>query len=155
MNAQATFSSVLAEHSALEELFGRHQRALLTRDLEGAVATLKTFENALGRHIFFEDEVLLPLYASKGAEVAGGTLSIFHAEHRKLREMTQNLVRQTEALDVSQDVLGAILRLMDDEALFKGLFAHHALREENLLFPRLDACTTEGEKEKALRQSAF
>ena len=140
MNAQATFSSVLAEHSALEELFGRHQRALLTRDLEGAVATLKTFENALGRHIFFEDEVLLPLYASKGAEVAGGTLS---------------MVRQTEALDVSQDVLGAVLRLMDDEALFKGLFAHHALREENLLFPRLDACTTEGEKEKALRQSAF
>ena len=155
MNAQLAFSSVLAEHSALDELFGKHQRALLTRDLEGAVATLKTFENALGRHISFEDEVLLPLYASKGAEVAGGTLPIFHAEHRKLREITQNLVRQTEALDLSQDVLGAILRLMDDEALFKGLFAHHALREENLLFPRLEACTTEGEKEKALRQSAF
>lgn len=153
MTGAQTFASVLREHTALEDLFAKHQRALLSRDLSGATATLKTFEGELGRHIAFEDEVLLPLYAAKEAEVEGATLPIFHAEHRKLREMAAKLVQKTEALDVSQDVLGSILKLLDDEALFKGLFAHHGMREENLLFPALDACTTAMEKEKALRQS--
>src|SRR5207247_653557 len=97
-----------------------------------------------------EDDVLLPLYASKGAEVEGGTLPIFHAEHRKLCDMAATLSRRNGALYVSADILGAILNLLDEETLFKGLFNHHAQREQNLLFPRLDACTTEAEREKAL-----
>lgn len=153
MTATLTFSSVLEEHSELEDLFAKHQRALLIKDVPAAVATLKTFENELCRHIAFEDQVLLPLYASKRAEVEGAALPIFHAEHRKLKEMASKLVRQTDALDGSPDLLGSIIQLFDDEALFKSLFAHHGLREENLLFPALDACTTETEREKALRQS--
>jgi hemerythrin-like domain-containing protein len=148
MSAKRTFASVLAEHSELEQLFEKHQRALLSKDLEGAVATLKTFENELGRHIAVEDEVLLPLYAAKGGEVEGGTLSIFHAEHRKLQEMTGSLARETALLESSSDLLGSILKLLDQETLFKGLFSHHALREENLLFPKLEACTTEGERRR-------
>ena len=82
-----SFSAVLSEHVDLEHLFENHQRALLSKDVGAALATITTFENALKRHISYEDEVLLPLYASKGAEVEGGNLPIFHAEHRKLREM--------------------------------------------------------------------
>jgi hemerythrin-like domain-containing protein len=152
MRAKQTFASVRAEHSALERLFDKHQRALLSKDLEGALATLKTFENELGRHIALEDEVLLPLYAAKGGEVEGGTLSIFHAEHRKLQEMTGSLARETALLESSLDLLGSILKLLDQEALFKGLFSHHALREENLLFPKLEACTTEGERRRVFRK---
>jgi len=152
MSAKQTFASVRAQHSELERLFDKHQRALLSKDLEGALATLKTFENELDRHIALEDEVLLPLYAAKGGEVEGGTLSIFHAEHRKLREMTGNLARETAVLESSPDLLGSILKLLDQEALFKGLFSHHALREENLLFPKLEACTTEGERRRVLRK---
>jgi hemerythrin-like domain-containing protein len=152
MRAKQTFASILAEHSEMERLFDKHQRALLSKDLEGAVATLKTFENELGRHIALEDEVLLPLYAAKGGEVEGGTLSIFHAEHRKLQEMTASLARDTAALESSSDLLGSILQLFDQEALFKGLFTHHAVREENLLFPRLEACTTEAERRRVFRR---
>jgi hemerythrin-like domain-containing protein len=148
MNAKQTFASVLAEHSELERLFDKHQRAVLSKDLEGAVATLKTFENELGRHIALEDEVLLPLYAAKGGEVEGGTLAIFHAEHRKLQEMTGSLARETARLESSSDLLGSILKLLNQETLFKGLFSHHALREENLLFPKLEACTTERERRR-------
>ena len=147
-----SFSSILSEHTDLEHLFEKHQRALLSKDVGAALATITTFENALKRHISYEDEVLLPLYASKGAEVEGGTLPIFHAEHRKLREISATLARHTNALYVSPDMAGAILKLLDEEALFKGLFSHHALREQNLLFPGLDACTTEPEREKALAE---
>ena len=150
MSAKQTFASILAEHSELERLFDKHQRALLSKDLEAAVATLKTFENELGRHLSIEDQVLLPLYAAKGGEVEGGTLAIFHAEHRKLQEMAASLARVTAALESASDLLGAILQLLDQEALFKGLFSHHAQREENLLFPRLEACTTAAERKRVI-----
>jgi hemerythrin-like domain-containing protein len=145
-----SLSAVHSEHDDLEELFNRHQRALLTRDIAAAHATLMTFENALRRHIEYEDQVLLPLYAEKKAETEGATLPIFYAEHRKLRQMCADLAHKASVLYDSPDVLGAILKLFDEEALFKGLFSHHALREKRLLFPRLDSCTTEDEREKAL-----
>ena len=146
------FSNLLCEHDELEELFDKHQRALIVKDLGTAVATISKFENELKRHIAYEDEVLLPLYAAKRAETEGATLPIFHAEHRKLRETAANLAKSTAALSDSSDILGAILKLLDDESLFKGLFSHHALREENLFFPRLDACTTEFERKRALEK---
>ena len=146
------FSILLGEHDELEELFNKHQRALLARDLDAALATISTFENTLKRHIAYEDEVLLPLFAAKRAETEGATLLIFHAEHRKLRDTAANLSKSTAALYDSSDILGSILKLLDDESLFKGLFNHHALREKNLFFPRLDACTTEFERKKALEK---
>jgi regulator of cell morphogenesis and NO signaling len=146
------FSILLTEHDELEGLFSKHQRALLAKDLGTAVATISTFENELKRHIAYEDEVLLPLFAAKRAETEGATLPIFHAEHRKLRETAANLAKSTAALYDSSDILGSILKLLDDESLFKGLFSHHALREKNLFFPRLDACTTEFERKKALER---
>jgi len=152
MNHRAghSFASLLIEHMDLDHLFERHQRALLSKDLGAAFATINTFENALKRHIGYEDDVLLPLYESKGAEVEGGTLPIFHAEHRKLSEMAANLSLHTGALYDSTDMLGSILKLLDEETLFKGLLSHHTQREENLLFPRLDGCTTEAERKAAL-----
>lgn len=146
-----TFSTLLSEHADLEQMFDKHQRALLARDIAVALGTITTFENALKQHIRYENEVILPLYVSKRAEIEGATLTIFHAEHRKLQEMTATLSRHTAELKTSADILGAIVKLFDEEALFKGLFSHHSLREENLLFPALDACTTEAEREKALR----
>jgi len=144
--------SLASEHDELDDLFKKHQRALLTRDLNLSLAMIKAFENALERHIEYENEVLLPLYAAKKAETEGATLPIFRAEHRKLREVCVKLTHRTSALNSSSDILASILTLLDEEALFKGLFSHHRLREENLLFPRLDACTTEWEREKALEK---
>lgn len=145
-----SFSSLQSEHGELETLFDAHQRALLARDLEAAIATLATFRTVLAGHIQYEESILLPLYAKKGAETPGGTLRIFQAEHEKLLAVAETLRRRAEALDSSGDALGSILSLLDEEALFKGLFHHHSLREQNLLFPRLDACTTGTERKEAL-----
>src|SRR5262249_30911917 len=128
----------------------KHQRTLLMRDIDAALATISAFESLLKEHIAYEDEVLLPLFAAKEAQTEGATLPLFHAEHRKLRDMAANLSAKTEALYDCSDLLESILTLLDEESLFKGLFAHHALREKNLFFPRLDACTTEWERQRAL-----
>jgi regulator of cell morphogenesis and NO signaling len=151
-DAEHSFSSLQCEHADLERVFEKHQRALISRDVPTAFATIVTFESNLKRHIAFEEEVLLPLYKTKGGEVEGGTLPIFQAEHRKLREIVARLARHTDGLYTTPDILGAILELLDEEALFKGLMAHHTLREQNLLFPRLDALTAESEREKMLEE---
>ena len=43
-------------------------------------------------------------------------------------------------------VVASVLALLDEEAMFKGLFHHHAFREQNLLFRRLDELSTEEER---------
>jgi hemerythrin-like domain-containing protein len=147
-----TFSALLSEHAELEQIFDRHQRALISKDIGAAAANIMMFESHLMQHITFEEDVILPLYKSKNAEVEGGNLPIFQAEHRKLREFAARLTRHTTALYSTTDILGSILKILEEEALFKGLFDHHALREQNLLFPRLDAMTTELERERVLEQ---
>jgi iron-sulfur cluster repair protein YtfE (RIC family) len=141
-----SFSSLEGEHEELEHLFDHHQRALLERNVGTALATLNTFGDDLEQHIEFEEETLLPIYAEEGGETPGGTLKIFQAEHRKLREEAARLMVRTQALYASKDMMGSILALLDEEAMFKGLFRHHALREKNLLFPRLDERTTEEQR---------
>ena len=66
--AEHSFSSLQCEHTDLERVFEKPQRALL------------------------------PLYKTKGGEVEGGTLPIFQAEHRKLREIVARLARHTAGL---------------------------------------------------------
>jgi hemerythrin-like domain-containing protein len=145
-----SFSSLEKEHAKLERLFDSHQRALLEKNLNAALAALNTFAGELHRHIEYEEQTLLPLYAEEGGETEGGTLEIFQAEHRKLREGAASLTRKAEALSASTDLMGSILALLDEETMFKGLFRHHALREKNVLFPRLDERTTEEQRKRML-----
>ena len=147
MKTPASFASLSQEHKELERLFDNHQRALLASDVGSAVAALTKFQSRLEAHIEFEERRLLPLYADKGAETAGGTLELFQAEHRKLRETVHVLIQKTELLYTAHDLPGAILELMTEETSYKGLFHHHVVREERQLFPRLDERTTPEERE--------
>jgi len=145
-----SFSCLIGEHAELERLFDLHQRALLEGNVGAAVAVLKTFDDELCENIDYEEDVLLPLFAQEGGETEGATLEIFQAEHRKMREQADKLTTKTQALFASSDLMGSIIALMDEEAMFKGLFHHHALREKNLLFPRLDERTTEEQRERLM-----
>lgn len=145
-----SFSSLVGEHAELDRLFNSHQRALLEGNVGTALAVLKTFKDELLEHIAFEEKRLLPLFAEEGGETEGATLAIFQAEHRKLGKDAAALAGKTEALYTSSDLMGAILALLDEETMFKGLLHHHALREKNLLFPRLDERTSEEQRERLL-----
>jgi iron-sulfur cluster repair protein YtfE (RIC family) len=145
-----SFSCLIGEHAELERLFDSHQRALLEGNVGTALAVVKAFGDELYEHIQYEEKTLLPVFAEEGGETEGATLEIFLSEHRKLREQADKLIAKTQALFASTDLMRSTIALMDDEALFKGLFHHHALREKNLLFPRLDERTTEEQRERLL-----
>ena len=126
MSESVSFSVLTKDHAELNRLFDGHQRALSAKDLDVAIRSIERFKTELDRHIDFEEQRLLPIYADKGGETAGGTLELFQAEHRKLREGIRNLETKSEALRTSTDLVGSILALLlDEEALFKGLLHHH------------------------------
>jgi iron-sulfur cluster repair protein YtfE (RIC family) len=145
---------LLEDHEELDGLFDSHQRVLLAKDIDNAVAILLKFQESLLRHIGFEETFLLPKYAQEGGETAGGTLAIFQAEHQKLKTVTDRLIRETTGLYGASDLDAQIIAIFDEETLFKGLFEHHALREKNILIPRLDARTTPAERMDLLERHA-
>jgi hemerythrin-like domain-containing protein len=145
-----SFSSLVGEHAELDRLFDSHQRALLEGDVRAALVLGKAFAEELFEHIDFEEEKLLPIFAEEGLDTEGASLRILQAEHQKLRKDINTLIFKTEQLYRSSDLTGSILSLLDAESMFKGLFHHHALREQNLVFPRLDKYTTPEQRERLL-----
>jgi iron-sulfur cluster repair protein YtfE (RIC family) len=135
------------DHEKLHRLFENHQRALLAKHIDSAITTLLKFQGDLERHIHFEETSLLAKYAQEGGETAGGTLTIFLSEHRKLRQLLDKLSHETAALYTARDIDAEIIRIFDEEAMFKGLLSHHALREHNILIPRLEDRTTAAERD--------
>jgi hypothetical protein len=51
------------------------------------------------------------------------------------------------------DLSREILKLFDEQALFKHLVEHHDLREQNILYPALDEMTDEAERRDLLARS--
>ena len=149
-SAGESLGVLLREHEELVQLFDRHQRSLVRKDVDDAIAFFSKFQDGLSRHIAFEESRLLPKYAQEGGEVAGGTLAIFQAEHRKLLEMMGKLAKDCMALFAAADLDGRIIAILDQETLFKGLLSHHMHREQNILIPRLEARTTASERRELL-----
>ena len=148
------FGFLVDDHEKLHRLFDNHQRALLAKDIDTAMTALLKFKGDLERHIDFEESLLLPKYVRRGGQTAGGTLTIFLAEHRKLRDMLDKLSHETLALYAATDVDAKIIEIFDQEALFKGLISHHAAREHNLLIPRLETRTTVAERHQLQEEHA-
>jgi hemerythrin-like domain-containing protein len=146
-----SFLSLLDVHGRLEELFLRHQEALLELEVESAAERLQAFERELRAHMRVEEELLLPVYRRAG-QIPGGPVEFFTGEHRKMLEF---LARFNTALDQLKerpaDLTRRVLKLFDEQATFKNLFLHHDLRERNILFPALDRVTTEEERRELLR----
>ncbi len=147
-----SFLALLRVHEHLNELFVAHQEALLEQDIARARERLLAYERALLAHMRPEEEILLPVYARAGA-IPGGPIELFLGEHRKMREFLGRFHATLAELDAHPaDLRRRIIRLFDEQAMFKHLVEHHDLREQNILYPALDRVTTETERRELLRQ---
>jgi iron-sulfur cluster repair protein YtfE (RIC family) len=141
-----SFLTLLETHRELDELFLRHQEALLALDLWLAGERLDEFERQLRSHIRLEEERLLPLYRRAGP-LAGGAPELFSSEHRKMLALLGTLRERLAGLDADQfDLPREVLQLLEHETMFKHLVEHHDLRERKILYPALDEVTTEQER---------
>jgi iron-sulfur cluster repair protein YtfE (RIC family) len=152
----APLSSLLDAHTELDEVFALHQEALLMRNPAGARVQLKRFRALLVPHMQMEDALLLPLYHARAPKIPGGGLALFSAEHTKIIKTLGELEERMEHLVLTatadlpdracRPLLKGLIAMLDREYLFKDLLAHHDAREKNVLYPQLDALTTEEER---------
>lgn len=145
-----SFLSLLEVHDRLNELFHRHQEAVLLFDVELSSETLDAYERELVEHMRFEEDALFPIY-ERAMPIAGGGIDLFRKEHQKLLRYVNGIRRSFETLRPRDSGGSArIIDLLDFEARFKSLLTHHDLRERNILYPVLDRVATAEEKEALL-----
>jgi len=149
---EPSFLALLRVHERLNDLFLRHQEALLEQDIVRARERLAAYERELLAHMRPEEDLLLPVYARAGA-IPGGPIELFLGEHRKMREFLERFRTALAELEAHPtDRRRRIIRLFDEQTMFKHLVEHHDLREQNILYPTLDRITTEAERRELLRR---
>lgn len=141
-----SFKDLLELHVELDDLFLKHQRALLRLELDAAEAALSEYSSRLLAHIRDEEEILMPLYRERVTAPIGGTPEIFLNEHEKLRRFMVLFREEIARIRIMDDVERGVLFLIDSQHLFKRLLVHHDNRESKILYPLLDEVTTEQER---------
>jgi iron-sulfur cluster repair protein YtfE (RIC family) len=145
-----SFAKLLKIHDCLNELFLLHQESLLRLDLESAAEMLRIYERELRAHMRVEEDLLMPVYERAG-KIAGGPPEFFIGEHRRMLEF---LARFAATLDELKgeggDTARRVIRLFDEEAMFKSLCEHHDMREGAIFFPALDRVTDEDERRELI-----
>ncbi len=142
-------------HQEIHDLFENHQVAILKGDYTQARAMLKTLGKALFNHMKEEDEILLPLYQQRAAQIHGGETEVFSSEHQKITEWFNRLVLRASRLSRSDSNWKEIIALFDDEAQFKKYLEQHSVRENRILYPEVDRLVEEKEKAQLCRLLTF
>jgi len=142
-------------HRQLEEIFFRHQAAVLNGDGAQARSLLGDYETGLSIHMREEDEILMPLYRERATPIRGGDAEIFTGEHGKIFERLDVLRLRLSRITLTHSPAGDILALLDDEAYFKKFMEHHTLRENRIFYPELERVTTPQEKAGLIRLLTF
>jgi len=142
-------------HQELDDLFFRHQVAVLQCDGPKARDLLAAFERGSAVHMREENEILLPLYRERAASIRGGDTAVFLGEHDKMAEWLGRLKLRLARFPPAGPLPKDVLELLDDEAHFKKFLEHHTLREDRILYPELERVTTSSEKTGLMRLLTF
>lgn len=133
-------------HRALDRLLLQHQSALLAQNIPEARRHWTEYEAALGRHMRFEEEEILPIYRRLDPPPKGCPAEFFTGEHKRLREFLMRIKRKISGLGKGKKREEKILKLLDLEWAYKNLMQHHDSREKNVLYPSLDRLVTAAER---------
>jgi len=140
--------SMMAIHSGLDRILGAHRLALMTDDLRRARAEFSRYAAALRAHAEDEEELILPIFASRGGEDLDSPPRLFLGEHDKIRSYLLEFEGMLSALEDGDRQ--AALDLLDRQVGFMNLLMHHDLREGRVLYPRLQEWTTAKQRETIL-----
>ena len=147
-----SFLALLNTHKSLQEKFLLHQEALLNHDITAALSHLQAYEAELRVHMRFEEDELIPIYRRAG-EIRGGAVAFFLGEHKRMIESLERSKAMLVRLQGEAPIAATeIIRLFDQQALYKQLVEHHDSREENIFYPTLDRMASAEEKRELLNR---
>lgn len=145
----------LEVHKKLDELFLRHQEALVSFKLDETIEFFDLYCSSLFAHMRDEEELLLPIYEERYKDKnPGGELLLFKREHDKIRQHISEIKHQYMLLREKQEnnLKRAVISLIEQHLLYKRLMEHHDTRERNFLYPSLDQITSPDDKAAILKQ---
>ena len=141
-----SFKDVSGLHRELGELFFRHQVSLLYFNFRTAFERLCEYESALLEHMRDEEEILLPLYGERATPDRAGRADFFLLEHDKMRRLLAHFREQLPRLYEMPEPSRTLLKLLDQETIYKHLVEPHDEREERHFYPALELLTTDAER---------
>ncbi len=126
---------LLEHHGILNELFSRHQTALVERQWASATSLLLDYEQRLASHFDLEERVLLSR-CDPSIPLRWST-SIYTAEHRRITRLVRDAIGRLEGARAVEITSRTLIGLIDAEGPLKRLVEHHQEREEIGLFAEL------------------
>jgi len=133
-------------HSDLESMFLTHQRALLRFEFPKALELLNDYERCLLVHMQDEENILIPIYEQQAVVERGGNARLLLDDHKRMCSILELFKEQIELLTTDDEPDTRLLMLLDREAFYKRLCTHHDMREQQYLYPKLDAILSDEEK---------
>ena len=138
--SERRFVELTRAHRKIDQLFLRHQVALVERDALEADRLLFLLGDSLRRHLEDEERHLFPSLEQgeeAGQGIPGATREILLKEHERILALCTEIEGRLEGLDLeSEGAARRIVELIDHEGALKRLIEHHEAREESLVFSR-------------------
>lgn len=132
---------MMQDHHRIEETlndFLSNQDPGSARTLE----MLKEIKTAIERHMAWEEEALLPCIESSTGMHMPGPSDLIRSQHRQMRALLESIhiqIVHKKGIEALQKELADLLTL-------------HRREEERILYPWVDTCLSEEEREAALNK---
>ena len=129
-----------ADHEKLDQRFVNYMN-LKNESYPRAVECFFLLKTGLQRHILWEEEIIFPLFLKKTDNERANR--VMRLEHRRILEILD---------DLTEKIQHGNRRTEAEEYQLLFLLGEHALNEEMVLYPAIDAMITLEESEEAFRQ---
>jgi len=126
------------DHDRLDTLFKEFQRLKYT-DFVEAKKNFVAFKFGLQRHIIWEEEILFPLFEKKTGMLNAGPIFVMRLEHKEIGKILEEIHTKVQSADPGSE---------REEDLLISTLSLHNMKEENVLYPSIDECTTKMEIEE-------
>ena len=129
-----------ADHEKLDQRFVNYMK-LKNESYPRAVDCFFLLKAGLQRHIGWEEEIVFPLFLQKTDNET--TIRVMRLEHRRILEILNDLTKKIQNGNRHTET---------DEYQLLVLLGEHALKEEMVLYPAIDATVTLEETKEVFRR---
>lgn len=140
-----TITAVMSgDHAQCDSSFADMEEAAAGGDWDKLEGELRDFDEAMRRHLDFEEQILFPTLQAAG--VPPGPTEVMLMEHEQMRELLDQLGRAAAGQD-SEEFMGVAETLLM-------LIQQHNVKEEQVLYHMADELLPEDKRQEVLLQIA-
>ena len=141
-----TVSKYMSQHHAdLDSLFEEFVGKQADKPTQ-AIPMADKFRLGLLNHIVWEEEILFPTFDERAGIQGGSPTAVMRSEHGRIKELLKEI-----SAKLSRNELAG---LAEPENELAEILCAHNRKEENILYPPIDALLTDEEREDVFARMA-